>query len=317
VTLSSFVRDRQPAWTELDQLARQSKGRPERLGPDGVRQLGTLYRGAVADLALARRAFPNDPTSRSLEGLVARARAVVYAAEPRRGSARSYLGTEYWQAVRDRWHAVLFAWGLLIISTALVAAWAMHDPAAAHGLVPGSFGGGGPPHKAIGLGAEQSAALSVTIFLNNIKVTFLAFAAGIVLGVGPAFLLLYNGAALGAVAGIAAQGGHTADVIELVAPHGVLELSCIAVCAAAGMRMGWMLVEPGTRSRREALAAEAPRAVLLVLATAPWLVLAGLIEGFVTPHHLTLAAALATGFALAAPYWLFVLLRHSRKRALT
>ena len=161
------------------------------------------------------------------------------------------------------------------------------------------------------------AALSVTIFLNNIKVTFLAFAAGIVLGVGPAFLLLYNGAALGAVAGIAAQGGHTADVIELVAPHGVLELSCIAVCAAAGMRMGWMLIEPGTRSRREALAAEAPRAVLLVLATAPWLVLAGLFEGFVTPHHLALAAALATGFALAAPYWLFVLLRHSRKRALT
>ena len=316
MTLSSFVRDRQAGWTELDQLVRQSKGRPERLGPDGVLRLGALYRGAVADLALARRAFPDDPASRSLEGLVGRARVVLYASEPRRGSARAYLITGYWQAVRDRRAVILLAWGLLIVSTALVSAWAMHDPAAASGLVPGSLGGGGPPHKAIGLGAEQSAALSVTIFLNNIKVTFLAFAAGIVMGIGPVLLLLYNGAVLGAVAGIAAQGGHTADVIELVAPHGVLELSCIAVCAAAGMRMGWKLVEPGTRSRRAALTAEAPRAVLVVVATAPWLIVAGLIEGFVTPHHLPLVLALGIGFGVAGVYWALVLLRHSRKRAL-
>jgi hypothetical protein len=47
--------------------------------------------------------------------------------------------------------------------------------------------------------------------------------------------------------------------------------------------------------------------VLLVLMTAPWLVLAGLVEGFVTPHHLALAPALAVGVGLAAPYWLLVL----------
>jgi uncharacterized membrane protein SpoIIM required for sporulation len=325
VTVSSFVRDRQATWTELDQLLRKAKGRPERLGPDGIRRLGALYRGAVADLAWARRAFPGDPAARSLEGLVARARAVVYSAEPRRGSARSYLGKGYWQAVRERRAVVLFAFALLIASTALVTAWAAHDPGAAAGLVPGSLATGGAPHRAIGLGADQSAALSITIFLNNIKVTFLAFGAGILFGVGPAFLLLYNGAILGAVAGIASNGGHAADVIELVAPHGVLELSCIAVSAAAGMRMGWTLVEPGTRTRRQALAAEAPRAVLLVLATAPWLVVAGLVEGFVTPHHLPLVPAVAIGLGLATPYWGFVLLlgrrapravAQSRKRAL-
>ena len=48
-------------------------------------------------------------------------------------------------------------------------------------------------------------------------------------------------------------------MIELIAPHGVLELSCIAVSAAAGMRMGWALVEPGSLKRTEALALEAPR----------------------------------------------------------
>jgi uncharacterized membrane protein SpoIIM required for sporulation len=307
VNVDAFVEDRQPRWTELDELVRRARGRPERLGPDGVLRLGALYRAAVADLARARRAFPTDPSVRRLEDLVTRARATVYAVRRERGSARGYMLQGYWQAVRDRRFVVLLACVLLLGSAALGIVWGIHDPAGAAGIVPGSLaGGGGGPHRAIGLGAGQAAELSVSIFTNNIGVTFMAFASGIALGILPAFLLLFNGLLLGVVVGIASSTGHGSDAIELIAPHGMLELSCIAVSAAAGMRMGWALVEPGTRSRSEALAAEAPRAVLLVLATAPWLILAGLIEGFVTPHHLPLLPALAIGVAAAGPYWLAV-----------
>jgi uncharacterized membrane protein SpoIIM required for sporulation len=304
VNLEAFVRARQPEWTELDALVRRARGRPQRLGPDGVLRLGALYRGAVADLARGRRAFPTDPGVRALEDLVGRARATLYAPPRRGGSARSYFASGYWQAVRQRGRVLVLAWGLLIASIALATVWAVHDPGAAAGVVPGSLAGaGGGPHGAIGLSADQSAAISVSIFTNNIRVTFLAFATGIALGVLPAFLLLYNGLLLGAVAGIASATGHTANVIELITPHGLLELSCVAVSGAAGMRMGWALVEPGPRRRVEALAAEAPLAVAVVLGTAPWLVLAGLVEGFVTPHHLPLLPALAIGVGLAAPWW--------------
>ena len=307
MNLDSFIRSREPAWGELDGLVRRARGRPERLGPDGVRRLGALYRSAVADLARGRRTSPTDPTVRALEDLVNRARATVYAVPATRGSAAQYLRAGYWQAVRERGRIVLFAWILLLGSAALATVWALHDPGAAAGVVPGSLaGGGGGPHRAIGLAAGQAAALSVTIFTNNIGVTFTSFASGIVFGILPAFSLLYNGLILGAVAGIASATGHSTDVIELIVPHGILELSCIAVSAAAGMRMGWALVEPGPRGRIEALSIEAPRAVLLVLATAPWLILAGLVEGFVTPHHLALAPALAVGVGIAAPYWLLV-----------
>ena len=307
MNLDSFIRAREPSWAELDGLVRSAKGRPERLGPDGVHRLGALYRAAVADLARGRRASPTDPTVRALEELVNRARATLYAVPPTRASARSYLRAGYWQAVRERGRVVLLAWVLLLGSAALATVWALHDPGGAAGVVPGSLaGGGGGPHRAIGLAAGQAAALSVSIFTNNIGVTFTSFASGIVFGILPAFSLLYNGLILGAVGGIASATSHATDVIELIVPHGVLELSCIAVCAAAGMRMGWALVEPGNRRRLDALAAEAPRAVLLVLATAPWLVLAGLVEGFVTPHHLALVPALAVGIGLAAPYWLCV-----------
>ncbi|MDQ6606995.1 MAG: stage II sporulation protein M [Actinomycetota bacterium] len=325
MNVDCFVRARQPNWRELDELVCRARGRPERLGPDGVRRVGALYRGAVADLAHGRRAFPGDPAVGNLEDLVRRARAAIYVAEPRRPSAGRYLARDYWRGVNDRRRLIALAWGLTLVSTALAAVWAAHDPGAAARLLPIKLANGGAaPTRAIGLAAERSAALSVSIFTHNISVTFLAFASGILLGIGPAVLLLFNGLILGAVAGIAASHGHAGDVIELIVPHGMLELSCIVVCAAAGMRMGWTLVEPGTRVRAAALSAEAPRAVLLVLATAPWLVVAGLVEGFITPHHLAFIPALAVGFGLAIPYWglVWVLGRrparqaHRRSRAL-
>jgi uncharacterized membrane protein SpoIIM required for sporulation len=85
----------------------------------------------------------------------------------------------------------------------------------------------------------------------------------------------------------------------------VLELSCIAVTAAAGLRVGWALVEPGPGTRGEALKSEAARSIGIVLGTMPWLVLAGLVEGFVTGTYST-AVVLPLGVALGALYWVLV-----------
>jgi uncharacterized membrane protein SpoIIM required for sporulation len=111
------------------------------------------------------------------------------------------------------------------------------------------------------------------------------------------------------VLGLASGAGNGAQVVELVAPHGFLELSCIAVAAAAGLRVGLAVIEPGPRARGAALAAEARRGAEVVLGTVPWLVLAGLVEGFVTPRRIGVAPALAVGVGLAAVYWALVLWR--------
>ncbi len=305
MSLQSLVSSREAEWRELELLVGQARGRPERLGAAGVLRLGALYRGAVADLARARLAAPRDPAVRALELLVVRAQGTVYPTPSRSGSLRGYLSHGYWEAVRARSRPVALAWLLLLASTVFGLVWALSDPGGASGLVPGSLTAGSP-HRAIGLAAGQAAALSVSIFTNNIGVTFLAFASGILLGIAPCFVLLYNGALLGVVCGIASGAGHTAAVIELIVPHGMLELSCIAVSAAVGMRMGWAIVDPGSRTRAQSLGEEARRAVLVIIATAPWLVLAGLIEGFVTPRRLPVVAALAVGLAAAVPYWTLV-----------
>src|SRR6478609_450224 len=53
-----FQAERADGWAELDGMLRHAGDRPERLGADGVRRLGALYRSAAADLAFARRAYP-------------------------------------------------------------------------------------------------------------------------------------------------------------------------------------------------------------------------------------------------------------------
>jgi uncharacterized membrane protein SpoIIM required for sporulation len=305
--LERFLRDRQNDWERLQAMVERAKGRPERLGGDGVLELGTLYRAAAADLALVRRQWPGDPVQARLEALVGRARHLVYDAPVRRGSLAEFFKTTYWRAVVERRAFVAVAAALLFVPMGLAVLWGVTDPAAASGMVPESFSRATMPTGGdLGMPVAEQAASASSIFTNNIRVTFFAFAGGVLAGLGTVFVLIYNGTVVGAVWGLAVDGGAALPFIELVTAHGVLELSCIVVTAAAGMRMGWALIEPGTERRGAALAAEARHGVEIVLGTMPWLVLAGLVEGFVTPAGPGVAGAVAVGFSLGAVYWALV-----------
>jgi uncharacterized membrane protein SpoIIM required for sporulation len=276
-----------------------------------VHRLGALYRSAAADLALARRSFPGDPIVPRLETLVGRARHLVYGAPSRRGSVREFFRRGYWRLVAERPAPLLAAAALLFAPAALAGAWAVQDPGAASGLVPGEYRSVTEPRPEgsdLGLSGEESAAFSSAIFTNNIQVTFLAFAGGIAAGIPTALVLIFNGVLLGALSGLAGGAGNGRIFYELVAPHGVLELSCIVVASAAALRVGWAIVDPGRKTRAESLTAEARRAIGIVLGTAPWLVLAGLVEGFLTPAGLGLVVVTTVGFGLAALYWSLVVL---------
>jgi uncharacterized membrane protein SpoIIM required for sporulation len=309
-----FTRERSQAWEELAGLVREADTRPQRLGAERLLRLGRRYRAAAADLALARRLFPNDPRTRQLERLVADARQCVYATEARRRSLIDFLTTGYWQRVRERPVALFAAFALLLVPMTLAAVWAIDDPAAALGIVPAQFQDAADPSSGgAGLSAGEQAALSSTIYTNNIQVTFLAIAGGILLGVGSAAVTIFNGGFVGALIGLTISNDRIGDLVRFVLPHGLLELSCIAVACSAGLRLGWSLVDPGPLTRGASLRAAARPAMEIVLGTMPPLVLAGLIEGFVSPRHPSLPVALAVGLAAAGAYWTLVIVRgHAR-----
>ena len=328
MNLDRFHSTRGARWAELESLVREAGGKPERLGPDRVRRIGRLYRATAADLALARRRFPGDPVVARLERLTVAARQAVYAERQRRLSPTRFFGTDYWRRVHERPRLLLLAAALLIVPGLLGGLWATEDPGAAIGLVPEDFlptveSPGGDR----GLSGEEKGAFSSAVFTNNIQVSLLALAAGIAVGLGTVFVLIHNGLVLGVVFGLTIENGQGAPLVEQVASHGILELSCIVVAAAAGLRLGESILRPGRRKRTDALVDEARGAVETVLGTAPWLVLAGFVEGFVSPEGIGVAAALVVGGAIAAVYWALVFTRgrppaserraplHSRARA--
>jgi uncharacterized membrane protein SpoIIM required for sporulation len=245
------------------------------------------------------------------------ARQAVYATEPRRRTLRAFLATGYWRRVTERPVPLLLGLALLFGPMALAAVWAVDDPAAALGIVPGEFQEAAEPGGGGGLTTGEEAAFSSQIYTNNIRVTFVVVAAGVLLGLGSAAVTIFNGGFIGALFGLTIENGTFDELLRFVLPHGLLELSCIAVSCAAGLRIGWAIVDPGPLTRGASLRREARSAVEIVLGTMPWLVLAGLIEGFVSPSQPPLAVAAAVGLAAAVPYWALVVWRgHARPRAL-
>jgi uncharacterized membrane protein SpoIIM required for sporulation len=124
---------------------------------------------------------------------------------------------------------------------------------------------------------------STFIMQNNIQVSLLAFSTGVLGGVFTVWVLLMNGLILGGVLGLTMHYGIGFDLFTFVIGHGVIELSVIFIAGGAGLMLGWAVLHPGLLRRRDALAQAAARAVRLVVGGIPLLIMAGFIEGFISP----------------------------------
>jgi uncharacterized membrane protein SpoIIM required for sporulation len=91
-------------------------------------------------------------------------------------------------------------------------------------------------------------------------------------------------------------------LLTFVVGHGVIELSCIFIAGGAGLLVGTALVMPGDMTRGDALKSRGMEAVRLIVGCIPLLVVAGIIEGFVSPAPINpmikFAIAGITGIAL-------------------
>jgi uncharacterized membrane protein SpoIIM required for sporulation len=95
--------------------------------------------------------------------------------------------------------------------------------------------------------------------------------------------LAYNGAVNAAVLALTFQAGFGRDLLTFMAGHAAIELSCIFIAGGAGLMIGSAMLMPGDLSRADALKKRGLEAVLLMLGVAPLLVVAGIIEGFISP----------------------------------
>ena len=312
-TLQRFISDRQDDWSRLEALLARARATPGALPAADLEELARLYRLATSDLARARRDFPGDRVVSYLNRLVSSAYAVVYGSS---GFSRRDVGRWYMQGFPRLWRstagyfllAALVFFGTGILSFVATVTY----PPAAQMLLPSEV------YQSVTSYAERGelwteipqarrSLASAAIMTNNIQVAILAFAGGVLVGLLTAYVLVYNGLHLGAIMGVVTHYGVGGGLLSFVVGHGVIELSVICLAGGAGFMLADAILRPGMLTRTEALRRAALRAVQLLLGGASLLVVAGLIEGFISPSGLPdwvkFTVGIVSGLLLYG-YWL-------------
>jgi uncharacterized membrane protein SpoIIM required for sporulation len=312
MNLEQFSQQRRASWRELEELLQRSERNPRGLSPAELDALGALYRNTSADLALAQREFPNQRVTTYLNHLVGRAHALIYRGEPlRRRGLRTFFASTFPQLYRGLLPYTILATILFGVATLSAYLLVWLDPSVIYVIAGAEIA---PLVREVEAGRLWTeieptvrSAASAFILTNNIQVTFLTFAGGITAGVLSAWVMIVNGLNIGAIFGLLQAHGMSRGLAEFVSAHGFIELSVIFVAGGCGLYMGDGLLRPGLHKRRAILIQRSRECIQIILGCAPLLVLAGLIEGFISPSGLPWIVKLAVGLSTGAAlhwYWL-------------
>jgi uncharacterized membrane protein SpoIIM required for sporulation len=267
-------------------VAKCGRGSIASLEHGEVRELALLYRQTAADLSTARE----DPTAagltRYLNELLGRSHNLVYtgAARSRPLGLRTFLLDGFPLTFRRTLPYTLAAFALFLAGAAAGLVMAAADPGFERFILNGEMMDTIERREMWTHGIVSIKPIaSSAIMTNNIAVSLAACATGMLAGLGPIYMMLFNGLLIGVVGSACYRAGMSVALWSFVTPHGVLELPAIFIAGGAGLLLGKGILFPGTLPRRDSVAEAGRDAVRLLLGVIPILVIAGIIEGFISP----------------------------------
>ena len=122
------------------------------------------------------------------------------------------------------------------------------------------------------------------ITVNNVFVSFQAFALGLIFSIGTVYVLFSNGVMLGAFLGFLYQQDVLTQSSLAIWIHGTLEISAIIVAGCAGLTLGNSILFPGTYSRGVSFLQGAKQSIKIIIGLVPVFIIAGFLESFVTRY---------------------------------
>lgn len=318
-----LLNKRRQNWHELEKYCNQldSQGRRS-LGPATVVRFASLYRSVCGDLALAESYQLPATTVAYLHQLVGRAHNHLY-------RSRNFLFYDWLVELLVRvpqrlFHdnalrlATLLFWGFFFATMFLAYA----EPEFAEKLV-------GRESLEMyermydepltGRALDQGGFMAGFYVRNNAGIGLQCFAGGLLLGIGGIFITVSNAVGLGVVFGHMATTPQKENFFQFVTAHGPFELTAIVLSAAAGMRLGFAIID--TRgpiengestqriSRRDSLVRAGYQALPMALMAVVLFCLAAIIEAFISPSSAPYwaKATVAAGSAAALMFYFVVL----------
>jgi uncharacterized membrane protein SpoIIM required for sporulation len=312
-SLFRFVNERKNAWQRLeDLLLKLDRTRLKNLNREEVRELGQIYRRTASDLAIARVESRDPRLVNYLNSLVIRAHGRIYRAESRGGvKVKNFFIREFPRTVRAHSRFVILSALIFFIFSFFSFYFTRSDPDFSElaGVQP-SFRENVIERrvhwwKQLNEASEVGASFIMT---NNIGVTFYAFALGALFGIGTLYILASNGLSIGAILALTNREGYSGDLVTFMIGHGVVELSCIFISGAAGLLLGTALILPGDYRRSDVLRLKGMDAIRLLVGCIPLLVLAGIIEGYISPSNLQPGIKYGTGLVSGLLLYTYLLL---------
>jgi uncharacterized membrane protein SpoIIM required for sporulation len=296
-------------WSRLESLLDQAAhGGVRALTRSELRELSLLYRQTAADLSALREDSAGEGYARYLNQLLARAHNIIYSGTKSSVYDVLHFYRKEWPRVfRETLPFTLTATTLFAVGAVLGMVLTAVRPEFMHRML-------GPQmvqtiesrkmwtESIVGMRPVASSA----IMTNNLTVSFMTFAAGITAGLGTVYMLFFNGLLLGVIGTACWIAGMSLSLWSFVAPHGVLELPAIFIAGGAGLMLAKGLLFPGLLSRRDSVVASGALAVRLVLGIIPLLIVAGTIEGFLSPSAMPASVKLIFAGVMAALFaaWL-------------
>lgn len=292
--IDAYTMAHQAEWDQLATLVRRRR----RLSGAEADELVALYQRASTHLSQLRASAGADPVRIArLATLVARARSAVTGTHVpswrivARFAARDFPAAVY----RARWWWMGAAVGSIVVAVA-TGWWIARSPGVQAALL--------PPAETKALVQQQfkgyytanpAASFAAQVWTNNVWVAAQALIYGILLGIPTMLVLLENAINVGVDGGYLFAHGKGTLFFSLILPHGMLELAAVFLAAAAGLRLGWTVIDPGNRRRGQALGQEGRAMVTIALGLIVVLGVSGLIEAFVTPSSLPTWARITIG----------------------
>lgn len=280
---AAFVRQNKDKWSKFESVILNNV----QISPD---ELSRLYIEVSEDLSYAHTFYPQSDTHQYLNMLAAKAHRKIYKTEKESSHKLVHFFTKDFPLFFYKYQKQLL---IAFLSFSIFVFMGALSASVDQSFVRAILGDGyvdmtmaniekGDPMAVYKQAHQVDMFLGITI--NNIKVAFMAFVFGILLGVGTIYIMMMNGLMLGVFQYFFFSKGLGWESVRTIWIHGTIEISVIIVAACAGLVLGKGLLFPGTYTRLQSFITAVKDGMKILLSTVPFFILAGFLESFVTRY---------------------------------